>query len=202
MKGLNPEDMDRFLEYLKSRQRDKVSEWLGFDIPDEGTEDYDRWKSMLLDIDDIQDIESAETYLDIQGDSLEDYIDDYLEMSGIQSVSSTSVTDDQDVRINVAQTTLEAESEPNDSPEGEIVQTRPSRPVLLVMTGWPGGTMAFKFGHAMQAALKVSDEDISLVQMKPERIFRAETWVTEGEFRQALRQCDVSCPGKVIFIEL
>ncbi|MDY7115161.1 hypothetical protein RAN53_02255 [Halomonas sp. SSL-5] len=76
------------------------------------------------------------------------------------------------------------------------------RPVLVVVTEWPGGTMAIKFGCAMQAALDVSKDDMSLVQMSPERIFRVETKVSEAEFREAMRVRDVASGGCVLFIEI
>jgi hypothetical protein len=47
------------------------------------------------------------------------------------------------------------------------------RAVLLIVTQWPSGTMAMKFGSAMKSALRVAGEEMILVQMEPERIFRA-----------------------------
>lgn len=44
-----------------------VDEWLGFDIPDEGSEDYERWQSMLMDIEDIQNIGDVREYLESRG---------------------------------------------------------------------------------------------------------------------------------------
>ena len=79
---------------------------------------------------------------------------------------------------------------------------RQKRAVLLVVTKWPDGTMAFKFGNAMKRALCSSDADVKLVQMGPERIFRAETGVSEAEFRKALMKSDVSCRGRVLFVEM
>jgi hypothetical protein len=46
------------------------------------------------------------------------------------------------------------------------------RAVLLIVTQWPSGTMAMKFGSAMKSALRVAGEEMILVQMEPERIFR------------------------------
>lgn len=76
------------------------------------------------------------------------------------------------------------------------------RAVLVVVTDWPSGTMAMKFGAAMQAALDVAKEDMSLVQMAPERIFRVETTVSETEFREALRLRNVSSGGAVLFVDI
>lgn len=47
--------------------------------------------------------------------------------------------------------------------------------------------MAFKFGSALQTALRVSKDKITLVQMAPERIFRVETDVSEAEFRERMK---------------
>lgn len=76
------------------------------------------------------------------------------------------------------------------------------RSVLIVITKWPGGTMAFKFGMAMAAALDVSTGDLILLQVAPQRIYRVETTVSEAEFREAMAFRDVECPGKVLFVEI
>jgi hypothetical protein len=54
----------------------------------------------------------------------------------------------------------------------------------------------------MKAALQVQSEDIKLVQMGPERIFRAETDADERSFFEALSKSGVSYSGRVHFIEL
>lgn len=76
------------------------------------------------------------------------------------------------------------------------------RTVLIVATDWPDGTMAFKFGYAMQASLNVTKEHMNLVQMSPERIFRVETDVSEADFRKSLSLRDVDSGGTVLFIEI
>ena len=60
------------------------------------------------------------------------------------------------------------------------------RDVKIVITKWPGGTMAMKFGLALQKALNVSEKDMLLVQFDPERVFNVKTSVSETEFRQKL----------------
>jgi hypothetical protein len=47
---------------MKARLRDGLTEWLGFDIPDEGTEDYQTWVSRAQEIDDISRFEDVYTY--------------------------------------------------------------------------------------------------------------------------------------------
>jgi hypothetical protein len=81
-------------------------------------------------------------------------------------------------------------------------QDRQKRAVLLIVTKWPSGTMAFKFGYAMRRALRSSVEDMKLVQAEPERIFRIETDVSEIEFRNAMAESDVSSSGRVLFVEM
>lgn len=88
------------------------------------------------------------------------------------------------------------------SPPLSEAQVRRKRPVLLTMTMWPGGTMAFKFGSAIRHALCPAGDEVKLVQMEPVQIFRAETDVSEDEFRQAMEKTDVSCSGRLIFVEM
>jgi hypothetical protein len=76
------------------------------------------------------------------------------------------------------------------------------RAVLIVVTDWPDGTMAFKFGSAMQTSLGVTKEHMNLVQMSPERIFRVETEVSEAEFRKSMSLRGVASGGSVLFIEI
>ena len=59
-----------------------------------------------------------------------------------------------------------------------------------------------EFGSALRSALDVTSDEMKLVQMEPERIFRVATRVAEGEFREKLKSFDVSCPGKVHFWEV
>jgi len=90
-----------------------------------------------------------------------------------------------------------------DSPTGEIKSIgKQKRAVLVIVTKWPDGTMAFKFGDVLKRALGATGDDVKLVQMEPERIFRAETNVSEAEFREAMKRRDVSCSGRVLFVEM
>jgi hypothetical protein len=89
-----------------------------------------------------------------------------------------------------------------DIPETSQDKEKPGRAVLVIVTEWPSGTMAMKFGSAMKRALGLTKDEMRVVQMSPERVFRAVTVVTEGEFREAMSKSDVSCPGRVLFVEL
>lgn len=81
-------------------------------------------------------------------------------------------------------------------------QSGRKRTVLIIVTQWPSGTMAVKFGSAMRGALHVSSDEMKLVQMEPERIFRVKTDVSEEEFRTAMNKSGVSCPGRLLLLEL
>ena len=61
------------------------------------------------------------------------------------------------------------------------------RPILIVIPKWPDGTMAFKFGSVMRSVLKVSKDELKLIQFEPERIFRTTTDVSEAEFNHETR---------------
>jgi hypothetical protein len=76
------------------------------------------------------------------------------------------------------------------------------RPVLIIVPEWPGGTMAIKFGSALKVALQVEADGWSLLQMEPERIFRAVTAVSESELRQALAQDFASIRFKYVNMKL
>ncbi len=62
--------------------------------------------------------------------------------------------------------------------------------------------MAFKFGSALRSALYVERDEMQLVQLGPERVFRTESCVHEVEFWKTLELYDVSYPGKLVFVEL
>ena len=76
------------------------------------------------------------------------------------------------------------------------------RRVIVIVSRWPDGTMAFKFCDALQNALGVTRDSMHLVQLEPERIFAVLTKVTEKGFRKNLKSKDVSTAGKIHFIEV
>ena len=73
---------------------------------------------------------------------------------------------------------------------------KPGRAVLVIVTEWPSGTMAMSFGSAMKRALRLTQDEMRVVQMSPERIFRASTDVTEGEFRESMSKSGSVMPRK------
>ncbi|WP_445785573.1 hypothetical protein [Sphingorhabdus sp.] len=90
----------------------------------------------------------------------------------------------------------------SEEPDPKLVEARKKRPVLIVVEKWPHGTMAFKFGSALMSALGQHQDEATLVQLGPERIFRVETDVSEAEFRSALKARDASYHRRIHFSEL
>jgi hypothetical protein len=52
------------IDSMKSALEWKVEEWVGFHIPDEGSEDYDRWQNMLRDIEDVESISDVQSFIE------------------------------------------------------------------------------------------------------------------------------------------
>lgn len=76
------------------------------------------------------------------------------------------------------------------------------RAVLIVVPSWPSGTIAMKFGSALQNALNVSKDKMTLLQIAPERIFRVETDVSETRFRETMKSRGFGPSYTVLFIEI
>jgi hypothetical protein len=69
MKNNEIEKIRRNLEY-------RIEEWVGFDIPSEGSEDHDRWLGMVNDVKDIVSIADVISYLESENiDTDEFFID-------------------------------------------------------------------------------------------------------------------------------
>lgn len=241
---------------MKSDLLKRVDEWVGIDVPFEGTEDYKTWQWKLDAIDEIENIQDVIGYVESMGLDLNDFFScgeykvlsagldpnavpqalvaelgeliaeqslpeeswvkiyffdgkyfvinevetkivdleaDALEIAGIKSESS-----DQILHPQVHQNNPLVLKKPPVTKKAKIKH----RAVLIVVTNWPSGTMAFKFGSAIQTALKVSKDKMNLLQMAPERIFRVEAEVNEAEFRNAMKSRDVASGGNVLFIEI
>ncbi len=65
--------MTNKLEEMKSALHSELSEWLGFDIPEEGSEDYDTWTSRASEIDDISSFRDVYGYLLEDDDRAEEF---------------------------------------------------------------------------------------------------------------------------------
>ena len=73
---------DETLSEMKAALMFTVEEWLGNDIPDEGTEDYDRWQMMLVDIDDIVSLSEVIEFLEYLGRD-DEGVNEFLSMYGL-----------------------------------------------------------------------------------------------------------------------
>jgi len=57
-------DKEAVIESIRDSLRARVEDWVGFDIPSEGSDDP--WQSKLMDVDDVQSIEDLIEYLDAE----------------------------------------------------------------------------------------------------------------------------------------
>lgn len=252
------------IESMKTHLLGRVEDWVGRDLPAEGSEDYETWQSRLAEIDSIENILDVIDYVESEGLDLNEFlltgkyqaISAGLDPSRVPSevfkdlgillaeqtwsggswVSIYSYDGkyfvSNEVETSIADTEAEAfrlggidndsfdeilhskVSPPTPAAQNPVPRTNKliftrskrtqveKRAVLIVVTDWPDGTMAFKFGAAIQAALGVSEGDMNLVQMAPERIFRVETSVSEAGFRGAMGVIDVASGGSVLFVEI
>ena len=242
------------IERMKQHLRSRVEEWLGNDIPIEGTEDYAKWESRNDEIEGIESINDVITYLDSEGMNPDDFfingeydliksglapsdisaqiilelgkelmssggsdelMSNVYEYCGIYFVISKGNVcnfdskEDAIFNAKIFPTSPEIQLSnfeenlyrPEEVPTIEKVSNL-VRPVLIVVSKWPDGTMAFKFGSALSSALNVSSKEMELVQKSPERIFKVQTDVAESTFRNSLQSKDVSFSGKIFFLDL
>lgn len=249
------------IENMRSSLYLLLEEWVGGDVPAEGTEDYETWQSKLDDIAGIKTIDDVIDYVGSTGANVDDFlisgeyevitagmdanlvpielvtqagelIAERLKPSGaltsvylfdtkyfIFSETGQVVAQTETDALNIAEIdtdVLDDSESPqiylspevvssNESMEKKASTNHPrsgSRPVVVIVTDWPSGSMAFKFGDALRSSLRVEKEDMVLLQMSPERIFRVETHVSESEFREDLRSRDVASGGAVLFIDI
>lgn len=69
---------------MKSELHKQLADWLNFDLPEEGTEDYSTWQSHAMEIDDIRSFSDIYDYLG--GD--DDRADEFFSMFGINDFKS------------------------------------------------------------------------------------------------------------------
>lgn len=60
---------------MKADLHHRLSEWVGMDVPTEGTEDYESWQSRAAEIDAIESIDDVAGYVDSYG--ITGFFDDY-----------------------------------------------------------------------------------------------------------------------------
>ena len=68
-------EINELVEEMKLELLDGVSEWLGSDIPAEGTEDYDTWQDRLQEIEQIRSFAEINAYLEDIGRDTTDFFD-------------------------------------------------------------------------------------------------------------------------------
>ena len=75
------------------------------------------------------------------------------------------------------------------------------RTVYLVVPIWPGGTSGHHLGSSLVQALQIEREELILVQLGPERVFKATTWVREEDFFEHFHQKAKMFLEKIIWVE-
>lgn len=75
------------LEHMKSALHAELSEWLGSDIPDEGTDDFDTWTSKANEIDGISSFSDVYDCLDQDDQRAKNF---FLAISGLMILSLSS----------------------------------------------------------------------------------------------------------------
>ena len=68
--------MTNKVEQMKAALSSQLSEWLGFDIPDEGSEDYETWISRSNEIEEISSYHDIYEYLG-GGDRADEFFASY-----------------------------------------------------------------------------------------------------------------------------
>lgn len=261
------------IKSIKSTLMFFVEEWLGYDIPKKGTEDYKTWRKLLAAAKDFKTIDDlpetlhifGKTYLDFiiecqldlvdagmnpaeiprvvieeLGEDIEEDLNEELRITKLSSCKDAKVysyggkyflflardKEERQVFDNMSDALLSIgidinmERSEKSTPAvvhvpdrryeleqvknriSKAIENRPRTTKYIIVTEWPGGTMAMKFGSALRDSLYVSKEEMQLVQLAPERIFRTVSSVSEQEFCETLSKHDVSCPGKIFFIDV
>lgn len=76
--------MKEVIKKMKAELQSQLDEWLGFDIPEEGSEDYDTWQARQMEIEDIQSFADVCNYLD--GD--DERAKEFFESFGVRNFES------------------------------------------------------------------------------------------------------------------
>ena len=69
--------MDDAIEAMKDQLLGELNEWLGFDIPEEGSEDYETWKSREQEIEAIEDLSDIYYYLGGDDERAKDFFEQF-----------------------------------------------------------------------------------------------------------------------------
>lgn len=256
--------MNQTIENMKARLAQRVEEWTGSYVPEEGDDDYEAWSYKFDEVRELDSIKDVSEYVESEHLDFCDFViaGEYdlvsagmkpvdipkrvvlelgeetfgqLEGSHNQNVISYGgkifVFDPESKEVpevfsEIADAcsylNIEHYCEPTEQPRS-VLRSQPDREKelkalklsvskrienrmktvkYLIVTNWPDGTMAFKFGSALQTSLHTGKESMQLVQSSPERVFRVTSAVSEREFKQLLSLHDVSYSGKVILVEI
>lgn len=73
-KTRTPAEEAKLVAKIKERFLAELDQWIGIDIPDEGTDDYDTWQSRLEQIEAIETIEDVHEYAESIGLDMDEFI--------------------------------------------------------------------------------------------------------------------------------
>jgi hypothetical protein len=163
--------IDDFKEELLSI----VDEWLGMDIPEEGTEDYERWQSDLAQIEAVNTIEDVIDFLEYSGK-------DVIEFFEISRFDTDLIPSK--IMNDLQKSSME---EPSSSTHEIKNKNSNSRNLVLInIRKTPGGMANMKFYKVISQALNSSNRKNCEDTQKG--VFLVETEVNEDEFRKILQQ--------------
>ncbi len=69
--------MEKTIESMKLTLLGELDEWVGFDVPDEGTEDYDAWQLRLQLIEDIESYADVYDYLNGDDERAKEFFEEH-----------------------------------------------------------------------------------------------------------------------------
>ncbi|MBY0436618.1 MAG: hypothetical protein K2W80_00400 [Burkholderiales bacterium] len=74
----------KLVEQIKADLLSRVEEWLGSDIPDEGTDDYDTWQSKLEEIEAIESVSDVIEYAESSLSDSEEFLQEWAIARGMK----------------------------------------------------------------------------------------------------------------------
>lgn len=125
-------------------------------------------------------------------------LDEALESAGIGNETHDSIMD---LSTNYPATKAISRGAQDAPPQAEGNE-QPGRPAIIVVTEWPSGTAAIRFGQALQKSLRVEKEAMTLVCAGHERIYRAITPVCKEEFEESMAKHGARWSDRAVFIAL
>ncbi|NWF37278.1 hypothetical protein [Mariprofundus sp. KV] len=68
---------EKKLSKMKHHLHSIIDEWLGNDIPEEGTEDFNRWQSMESELNSIASLTDVVDYLNNQDYDVKEFLEEF-----------------------------------------------------------------------------------------------------------------------------